>query len=81
MVWANTSHIGCGQTTFKGNRGFVVKYLVCNYAYAGNFLGRRMYEVGSPCSKCKHGCSKNFPGLCSESVSLMQLCRTLLLMH
>lgn len=65
MVWAQTSKIGCGSTSWREGR-FIKQFLVCNYGPAGNTLRRPIYDVGKACSRCPTGttCSN---GLCSSN--------------
>ncbi|VDO02089.1 unnamed protein product [Rodentolepis nana] len=42
MVWATTTHLGCGVAACK-YRGFDVANLVCNYGPGGNYEGKRPY--------------------------------------
>ncbi|KAH9425603.1 Peptidase inhibitor 15 [Dermatophagoides pteronyssinus] len=71
IAWAETNRIGCGFTTYSDyeNPGSVFKTVqlyTCNYAPGGNYLGEKMYENGTPLSKCppQYGKSKNFQALC-----------------
>ncbi|PRP89462.1 lipoprotein [Planoprotostelium fungivorum] len=53
VVWENTKQIGCGFTSCKKNTPFGSsfpnwKYLVCNYAAPGNYVGQRPF----PSNKC-----------------------------
>ncbi|KAH9520665.1 Peptidase inhibitor 15 [Dermatophagoides farinae] len=71
IAWAETNRIGCGFSTYLDyeNRGSIFKTVqlyTCNYAPGGNYLGEKMYENGTPLSKCppQYGKSKNFQALC-----------------
>ena len=67
MVWAKTSTIGCGSTSWREG-GFIRQFLVCNYGPAGNFRRAPIYQVGQACSRCPSGTSCSADGLCSGSV-------------
>ncbi|XP_043244530.1 venom allergen 5.02-like [Amphibalanus amphitrite] len=68
MVWARTSHIGCGFVRFRvfnhDNRLYV-----CNYGPAGNVLLQPVYRRGTACSRCPPGtaCSRHYRGLCAPA--------------
>lgn len=63
MVWANTKEIGCAMTYYK--RGWNHYLLVCNYGPGGNIIGRPVYEIGHPASRCRNNTRhRNYPGLC-----------------
>ncbi|KAM7540468.1 hypothetical protein Aperf_G00000027677 [Anoplocephala perfoliata] len=42
LVWANTTHVGCGVQKCNFN-GFNAVYVVCNYGPGGNFNNQRPY--------------------------------------
>lgn len=42
MVWAESTHVGCGISQKKEN-GWTTTLIVCNYAPTGNFLGQVPY--------------------------------------
>ena len=67
VVWARSSKVGCGTTTYKDGRWFTSLY-VCNYGPNGNFLRGQMYKQGKACSACEGDtqCSSKFPGLCGK---------------
>ncbi|CAJ0597736.1 unnamed protein product [Cylicocyclus nassatus] len=56
MVWQSTKVIGCAVQSCPK-----MSLAVCNYKEAGNMLNAKIYETGTPCSKCPGGCSE---GLC-----------------
>lgn len=62
MIWANTTHVGCGRTNFQGKT-----FIVCNYGPAGNRRNEKVFEEGPHCSKCLKNCGKKFDGLCSDA--------------
>ena len=44
MLWAKTTHIGCGFVNYQQeNRNTVL--LICNYGPVGNFIGDKVYEI------------------------------------
>jgi len=51
LVWAETDRIGCGSVYYRSG-AMLTNYIVCNYAVAGNFVGRSVYEQGPACSSC-----------------------------
>lgn len=68
VIWAKTSHVGCGKARFKmqGEDWYKTLY-TCNYGPIGNVITSKIYEKGSPCSRCPNNtaCSVSKPGLCS----------------
>jgi len=44
LIWAKTTHIGCGRTKFYKN-GIYGTEFVCNYGPGGNVYGRPIYEI------------------------------------
>jgi len=66
MMWADTSTVGCGVTTYKVGRWYQVLY-TCNYGPGGNYIRGEMYKQGSACSQCPSNtrCSQQYPGLCT----------------
>lgn len=63
MVWAKTTHIGCGITLYSG------KALIgCNYGPAGNMKDDALFVTGTPCSKCEGGlaCGTIYKSLCGD---------------
>ncbi|XP_072394275.1 scoloptoxin SSD43-like [Diabrotica undecimpunctata] len=61
VVWARTTHIGCGRAHSEGNY-----YLACNYGPSGNKLYRSVYKTGQPASNCPYNVNKSrkYPNLC-----------------
>ncbi|KAJ8921932.1 hypothetical protein NQ315_008566 [Exocentrus adspersus] len=47
VVWADTSHIGCGYAYYASGSMYDKLY-VCNYGPAGNIKGRLIYQSGRP---------------------------------
>ncbi|XP_066581966.1 venom allergen 3-like [Prorops nasuta] len=51
LVWADTTHVGCGLTSYDKpynkdpSKLITIHYLVCNYFPRGNILGRRVYKI------------------------------------
>jgi len=66
LVWAATTQVGCGATSFKEGRWFSTLY-TCNYGPGGNIIRGQMYRQGRACSVCQDNCSLQYPGLCSTS--------------
>jgi len=66
LVWAATTQVGCGATSFKEGRWFSTLY-TCNYGPGGNIIRGQMYRQGRACSACQDNCSLQYPGLCSTS--------------
>ncbi|XP_063357391.1 GLIPR1-like protein 1 isoform X1 [Pelmatolapia mariae] len=61
VVWASTYKVGCAvQLCPDGIKHFINKkgvLFVCNYATAGNIIGRRPYaSQGGACSRCSGTC-------------------------
>ncbi|XP_047739148.1 uncharacterized protein LOC108672202 [Hyalella azteca] len=70
MVWATTTHVGCGYRYFQdGSRH--KKLYTCNYGPAGNIIANPMYTIARACSKCPRGsrCSAVYSGLCSVAAN------------
>lgn len=65
-MWADTSTVGCGVTTYKVSRWYQVLY-TCNYGPGGNYIRGEMYKQGSACSQCPSNtrCSQQYSGLCT----------------
>ncbi|XP_072394276.1 scoloptoxin SSD43-like [Diabrotica undecimpunctata] len=61
VVWAKTTHVGCGRAHSEGNY-----YLACNYGPAGNEIRVAVYRKGEPASKCPRNVNKSrkYPNLC-----------------
>ncbi|KAF2902256.1 hypothetical protein ILUMI_03931 [Ignelater luminosus] len=65
VVWAETTHIGCGRTSFSGGMGPYSVYIYCNYGIGGNLEGAPVYKRGRHCSACgKLECNSQYRGLC-----------------
>ncbi|TRY80281.1 hypothetical protein TCAL_04566 [Tigriopus californicus] len=68
MVWAATTHVGCGSIFYKypkDDSTWFGKVLVCNYGPAGNFLGDSIYDIASDPSEVGTGCTGEVEnGLC-----------------
>ncbi len=64
VAWASTRYVGCGIAECISGDGGTVRYVVCNYASAGNFLGQRPWTSGAPCSACEGDRSICIDGLC-----------------
>lgn len=69
VAWADTRYVGCGYTQYKlahSDARQTMKLFACNYAPAGNIIGRSMYKKGRPCSACPGGTTcEEATGLCS----------------
>lgn len=69
VAWAETRYVGCGYTQYKlahYDDHQTMKLFACNYAPAGNTIGRPMYKKGRPCSACPDGTAcEQATGLCS----------------
>ncbi|KAF5308252.1 hypothetical protein FQR65_LT06245 [Abscondita terminalis] len=66
MVWAETTHIGCGRTIF-GSGPSTKMSIYCNYGTGGNVLNRGVYARGPPCSQCGSAkCNNQYKGLCGD---------------
>lgn len=67
LVWADATAVGCGFADFQEGRP--TRLIVCNYKEGGNVLGRMIYSVGSPASRCPPGRSgagdPSYPALCA----------------
>lgn len=70
LVWAQTSKVGCGSTSYREGKWFSTLY-TCNYGPNGNFIRGEMYKSGRRCSACPSGtsCSSSYPGLCSQTTA------------
>ncbi|KAK0180708.1 hypothetical protein PV327_003065 [Microctonus hyperodae] len=44
LVWADTTHVGCGMVQYKYN-GFYITLLACNYSPGGNVGGASVYPT------------------------------------
>ena len=45
LVWAKTTHVGCGYIKFKDASGSHATQIACNYGPAGNFEGQLIYKA------------------------------------
>ena len=52
--------------------GQMVRYYACHYGPGGNYVGRRMYSPGPPCSLCSL-CSSQYQGLCQHSANRSEM--------
>ncbi|CAG9858224.1 unnamed protein product [Phyllotreta striolata] len=53
LVWAKTAYVGCGMAIYKEQgKEHYDQRLVCNYGPGGNILGKPIYKIGQPCSRC-----------------------------
>eukprot|EP01017_Pseudomicrothorax_dubius_P041431 TRINITY_DN6627_c0_g2_i4.p1 TRINITY_DN6627_c0_g2~~TRINITY_DN6627_c0_g2_i4.p1 ORF type:complete len:194 (+),score=30.33 TRINITY_DN6627_c0_g2_i4:98-679(+) len=66
VVWATTTHVGCGAVTFKDGMTNAA-IAVCHYYPPGNNIGEAVYGEGDSCGACSSGCSANFPTLCAPT--------------
>lgn len=66
LVMANhkSNQVGCAISQFTND--FKTSYMVCNYSYT-NVSGTKVYEAGSPASKCETGSDSNYSSLCSKN--------------
>lgn len=68
LVWGDTYLVGCGYTHYYDPSRGNTKLYVCNYGPAGNLLGARPYQEGSPsCNSQGFTSSSRYPGLCEVS--------------
>ncbi|KAJ8912259.1 hypothetical protein NQ315_008850 [Exocentrus adspersus] len=79
LIWADSMEIGCAATFYSTTdpstkRKWHHLVFVCNYGPGGNFIGRPVYKVGKPCSKCPKGLKQNkkYKGLCGVVRNLNQ---------
>jgi hypothetical protein len=50
IIWHNSKRVGCGAA--KRRSSYITEYfLVCNYVFKGNNEGRKVYTVGTPCTR------------------------------
>ncbi|XP_043288311.1 venom allergen 5-like [Venturia canescens] len=45
LVWAKTTHLGCGAIRYNPDGRYNTLYLVCNYGPSGNWQGQPVYET------------------------------------
>ncbi|WP_411026519.1 CAP domain-containing protein, partial [Salmonella sp. s54395] len=68
VVWAKTTHVGCGQTycepatNRKGKEYNNAWLITCNYGPGGNYRGQFPYIEGEKCSRCQS------PGTCKDGI-------------
>lgn len=77
LVWADAAEIGCAATFYTtveptAKRKWHHLVFVCNYGPGGNYIGRPLYKIGKPCSRCPRGLKQNrkYKGLCGTIRSL-----------
>lgn len=58
-----SNEFGCAGVKYQKNGTRYVS-ITCNYANT-NVIGHKVYTAGDACSKCKSGCDKDYPALCS----------------
>lgn len=63
-----SNQIGCAIAQYTSNER-KVSYLVCNYSYT-LFRTSKVYESGSPTSKCQTGANPKYPALCSQTEAI-----------
>ncbi|XP_018322782.1 venom allergen 3-like [Agrilus planipennis] len=65
LVWADAIHVGCARVKY-GSGSFAQFLFCCNYGPMGNIVGKSVYKIGKPCSKCKrrNRCDDKYEGLC-----------------
>lgn len=67
VIWAETTHIGCGRTFSMSKNNFYSVYIYCNYGPSGNIVTKPVYKRGKPCSNCvKLKCNSKYSGLCGD---------------
>ncbi|KAF2902258.1 hypothetical protein ILUMI_03933 [Ignelater luminosus] len=67
LMWAETTHVGCGRTAFSPRSNYYSLYIYCNYGTGGNIEGDPVYKRGTPCSECNNSsCNEDYKGLCGE---------------
>ncbi|XP_052749209.1 uncharacterized protein LOC113515636 isoform X2 [Galleria mellonella] len=76
LVWAESSHVGCGSVKYKqitedGNKvvNKTINRLVCNFSPSGNIIHNAVYNKGTPCSRCLNDlvCDTEYEALCAAS--------------
>lgn len=64
LVVDQADRVGCAMSKYdNGNRNI---FFACDYSVA-NIIEKPIYVAGDPCSKCKSGCSRTYPGLCNTN--------------
>lgn len=71
VVWADTLRIGCGISQIYAPPFFGAKFLVCNYAPGGNFLGQPPYAIGGGTSAACSGAPSDVTADAGADVTLM----------
>lgn len=64
LATAGADRVGCAMSKYNIGKKYVL--FACNYSL-GNIDSQPVYKTGKPCSNCKSGCSKNYPGLCNSN--------------
>jgi len=64
VVWAESTRVGCGISSYQTNSGKYRIAVVCNYNPGGNVDGRNVYNQGAPCSGCSNPNNCWNKGLC-----------------
>lgn len=77
LIWADSSEIGCAlsyYTSDAGGRKWHHILFACNYGPGGNYIGRPVYKIGKPCSKCTKGKpNKKYRGLCGNVYTMSDI--------
>lgn len=63
LIWAETTHLGCGRTSFEG-----LNDIVCNYYTEGCVANESVFTKGEPATKCEEGQKPNniYTNLCGK---------------
>ncbi|KAF2887856.1 hypothetical protein ILUMI_18317 [Ignelater luminosus] len=73
LMWAETTHVGCGRTAYSPKYQFYAVYIYCNYGIGGNIVSAPVYKRGAPCSECTNStCNGNYAGLCGRMEDLSE---------
>lgn len=64
LIWGNTTEVGCAAVLFQDVDDWWAHQIYCNYFPSGNYEFRPVYQSGIPASKCPHGKSRHYRGLC-----------------
>jgi len=70
VVWANTARVGCAIAECPAGTifpNFSSRMMVCNYAPAGNIIGRKPYLKGKATTNCPESHPEIIDGLCSQA--------------